>query len=48
MENDLKHIAKQIGVEQLKDKSVLLIGSRGFIGNWLKDLFDYYSINYLG
>lgn len=47
MKQDLDYITKCIDIEKIKDKTVLLIGSDGFLGNWFADFFDYHNIEYL-
>ena len=47
MQEDLEYISSVIDVEQIKDKSFLLIGSEGFLGNWFSDFFDHNNIEYL-
>lgn len=44
---DLESIKKRIDFSKLKGKTVLLTGSSGFLGNWFKEFFDYYDIEYL-
>lgn len=44
---DLESIKNKVSVDLLKDKSVLLIGSSGFLGNWFADVFDYLGVEYL-
>lgn len=44
--NDLESIKRRIDFSKLEGKSVLLTGSSGFLGNWFKEFFDYYSIEY--
>lgn len=44
---DLVSIKESISLDLLKDKTVLLIGSRGFLGNWFREVFDYLQVEYL-
>lgn len=44
---DLEKINEQINLNLFKNKKVLLIGSEGFLGNWFKDLFNHYGIEFL-
>jgi len=44
---DLESIKNRISLDKLQGKSVLLIGSSGFLGNWFIELFDYLGIDYL-
>lgn len=44
--NDLESIKRRIDFDKLKNKSILLTGASGFLGNWFKEFFDYYSIKY--
>ena len=46
MEKDLKYIKEKIDLKRMKNKTVLLIGSDGFLGKWFADLFDYINITY--
>ena len=47
MKEDLEYITKCIDIEKIKGKTVLLVGSDGFLGNWFADFFDYHDIEYL-
>ncbi len=47
MIKDLNDIKKQISFDKLQNKKVLLIGSNGFLGNWFKDFFEYFQIEYM-
>ena len=47
MKDDLQYITECIDIDKLKNKTVLLIGSEGFLGNWFSDFFDYNNIEYL-
>ena len=47
MKQDLEYITKSIDLEKIKDKTVLLIGSDGFLGNWFAAFFDYHNVEYL-
>lgn len=44
---DLESIKKRIDFSKLEGKTVLLTGGSGFLGNWFKEFFDYYGIEYL-
>ena len=44
---DLESIKNRISLNLLENKSVLLIGSSGFLGNWFAEVFDYLGIEYL-
>ena len=44
---DLESIKRRIDFDKLKDKSILLTGATGFLGNWFSEFFDTYNIKYL-
>ena len=44
---DLESIKNRTSSELLEGKSVLLIGSNGFLGNWFVEVFDYLGVEYL-
>jgi len=46
-EQDLNSITSRVDVDQFKNKTVLLIGSNGFLGNWFVDLFEHLKVEYL-
>jgi len=45
---DLNYVASKINLDKFKNKTVLLIGSNGFLGNWFKSVFEHLDINFLG
>ena len=46
-EQDLQSITSRVDVDLFKGKTVLLIGSNGFLGNWFVDLFNHLKVEYL-
>lgn len=43
---DIKSIGEKVDFNRFEDKSVLLIGSDGFLGNWFKEIFRKYNVAY--
>jgi len=43
---DIKNVGEKIDFNRFNDKSVLLIGSNGFLGNWFKEIFRKYNVTY--
>ena len=47
MNEDIKKITRLINTENFKDKSVLLVGSNGFLGRWFYDYFKNIGVEVL-